>query len=335
MVNIVIIGATGVIARRRHLAGVSQSRSANLYGVYAQPLDGLKAVAEQYHCKAFSSLEEIWEDTQVDAVLVCVPTPAHCDITVAALNAGKHVLCEKAMALNTQEARKMAAAAEANNKKLMMLHVQRRYLPHVTAKKLVDAGEIGKLLSYRTFLGVKGVPGATTTVIPAWKNAVAEIGSHRLDLMRWMTGSEPKKVLSYITCLNPDKNGSLEDNVVAVMLHGNGVMGTLCFTRTSYNGNDRSTVLFGTEGVITIFGEKHELIVEKSDGTKFTYSFPNAHEQNNLELTDLHQIFCECIEEDKPVPINEVDGVACMCMIDAIIESNRKGTWVDVEPAVL
>ena len=125
----------------------------------------------------------------------------------------------------------------------------------------------------------------------------------------------------------------MEDNAVVFAEHENGIMGVMCFTRTSYNGNDRSTMLFGTEGVITIFGEEHELIVEKKNRTKFTYTFPNQHEQNNLELTDLHQIFCECIEEDKEVPITARDGVACMCIIDAINQSNASGTWVDVEPA--
>lgn len=333
MVNIVLIGATGVIAHRRHLKGILQSKSANLYGLYARTAEKVQAIAKEYNAKAFTSLVEIWQDPQVDAVLVCTPTPSHCEIVVAALNAGKHVLCEKAMAITTEEARRMAEAAKRSGKKLMLLHVQRRYAPHMEAKKLLDAGEIGRLLSYRTFLGVSGVPGATSTVIPAWKNAVAEIGSHRIDLMRYLTDSEVKRVMGYVTCLNPEKNGALEDNAVVIAEHENGVMGVMCFTRTSYNGNDRSTMLFGTEGVITIFGEEHELIVEKKNKTKFTYTFPNQHEQNNLELTDLHQIFCECIEEDKEVPITARDGVACMCIIDAINQSNASRTWVDVEPA--
>lgn len=331
MVNIVLIGATGVIARRRHLTGIQQSKSANLYGLYARTAEKVDAIAQKCHTKAFTSLEEIWRDPQVDAVLVCTPTPSHCEIVVAALNAGKHVLCEKAMATTTAEARRMAEAAKRSGKKLMLLHVQRRYAPHMEAKKLLDAGEIGRLLSYRTFLGVSGVPGAVSTEIPPWKNVVAEIGSHRIDLMRYLTGSEVKRVMGYVTCLNSEKNGALEDNAVAIAEHENRVMGVMCFTRTSYNGNDRSTMLFGTEGVITIFGEQHELIVEKKDRTKFTYTFPNQHEQNNLELTDLHQIFCECIEENKEVPITARDGVACMCIIDAINRSNVSRTWADVE----
>lgn len=330
MVNIALIGATGVIARRRHLQGIVQSKSANLYGVYGRNKEKLAAIATEYQTKAFRSLEDIWQDPQVDAVLVCTPTPSHCEIVVAALNAGKHVLCEKAMAVSTEEAKRMAAAVRSSGKKLMMLHVQRRYAPHLEAKKLLDQGEIGRLISYRTNLGVAGVPGAATAVIPEWKNVVAEIGSHRIDLMRYIVNSEVTRVFSYIDCLYPEKHGTLADNTTILMRHENGVMGTLCFSRTSYNADDRSTVLFGTEGVITTFAETHELLVEKRDGTRIAYSFPNAHAQNDLELTDLHQIFCECIEKDTEMPISEQDGVASMCIIDAINESNTKGAWVEV-----
>jgi predicted dehydrogenase len=331
MVNIVLIGGTGTIAKRRHIAGILQSKSANLYGICARTPEKVRAVAEQYGAKPFYSLEDVWSDEQVDAVLVCTPPASHCAITVAALNAGKHVLCEKTMCLSLDEAKQMASAARRNGKKLMMLHVQRRYAPHMEAKKLLDRGEIGKLLSYRTFLGSTGVPGATSTDIPAWKNAVEEIGSHRIDLARYFTGSEVKRVLAHTACLYPEKHGQLMDNAVAIAEHENGVMGVMCYTRTSFNGNDRSTMLFGTEGAITIFGEDHELIVERKDKVKYTYTFPNQHEQNLLELTDLHQIFCECIEEDKPVPIDEHDGVACMSVIDAIFRSARTGTWAEVE----
>lgn len=333
MVNVVLIGV-GDIAKKRHIAGLQKSSSANLYGFYARTAEKVDAMATQYGVKAFHSLEEVWADEQVDAVLVCTPTPSHCEITVAALDAGKHVLCEKAMAISTEESRRMAAAVKRSGKKLMMMHVQRRYAPHVTAKQLLEAGEIGKLLSYRTYLGVGGVPSLKPgQTIPAWKNTVAELGSHRIDLMRHITESEVTRVLAHVTCLNPGNNNSAEDNAVAIVEHENGVMGIMAFSRTSFNGNDRSTVLFGTEGSITIYGEKHEVIVEKRNKTKFTYTFPNQHEQSTLELTDLHQIFCQCIEEDKPMPIDERDGVACMCIVDAIIQSSKQGTWVEVASA--
>lgn len=332
MVNIVLIGATGVIARRRHLAALTQSSSANLYGFYARTAQKVQALAQEYQVKAFNSLEEIWQDEKVDAVLICTPTPSHCELAIAALQAGKHVLCEKAMATSTEEARRMAAAVKASGKKLMMLHVQRRYAPHIEAKRLLDSGEIGRLLSYRTFLGIMGASGVTGPNIPEWKSVVADIGSHRIDLMRYMAGAEVKRAFGHTACLCPERNGAQPDNAVALLEHENGVMGVLCFGRSSYNGNDRSTVLFGTEGAITLYGETHELVLEKKGGVKVAYTFPKANAHGGLELTDLHQTFCECIEQGKEMPINERDGVACMCIIDAINQSVQQGAWAEVAP---
>ena len=331
MVNIVLVGATSDIAKRRHLAGLSQSRSANMYGFFARTAEKVIPLAERYGVKAYTRLDDVWNDPQVDAVLICTPTPTHSEIAIAALRAGKHVLCEKAMAVSTEEARAISAAVKESGKKFMMLHVQRRYAPHLEAKKLLDSGEIGRLLSYRTYLGVKGAPGFNHGAIPAWKNAVAELGSHRIDLMRFFTGCDIKRVFGYITDLNPALNGNVGDNCMVICQHANGVIGQMHYARTSYNGNDRSTILFGTEGAITIYGECHELIVEKKNGVRFTYRFPDEHDQGTLELTDLHQLFCQCIEEDTDPVITARDGVACMCTIDAILASSRQGTWVDVE----
>ena len=110
MVNIVLIGATSDIARRRHLAGLTQAKSANMYGFFARTAEKVVPLAEQYGVKAFTDLEDVWNDKNVDAVLICTPTPSHSEIAVAALKAGKHVLCEKAMAISTEQARAVADA---------------------------------------------------------------------------------------------------------------------------------------------------------------------------------------------------------------------------------
>ena len=149
--------------------------------------------------------------------------------------------------------------------------------------------------------------------------------------MRYFTGSDMKRVFGFITDLNPAANGNVGDNCMVIAEHENGVIGQMHFARTSYNGNDRSTVLFGTEGSITIYAETHELVVEKKNRTRTVYQFPSAHEQSTLELTDLHELFCRCIEEDTKPVITARDGLACMCTIDAVQKSACTGTWVTVE----
>lgn len=109
--------------------------------------------AQKYGGKAYASLEEVLLDPMVDAVDICTLLESHCEIAVAALNAGKHVLCEKPMATNEEECRQMIAAAHKNNKKLMIYLNQRLYPAHQKGKELINAGAIGKIVNYRSFLG--------------------------------------------------------------------------------------------------------------------------------------------------------------------------------------
>ncbi|MED4226447.1 Gfo/Idh/MocA family oxidoreductase [Neobacillus cucumis] len=89
------------------------------------------------------------------------------------------------------------------------------------------------------------------------------MGSHRIDLMRYLIGSDVKRVFAYLTKLNPNIRASGDDNAMTILEYQNGVRGVLISSRTSYNGNDRMTQLFGTEGAITLYGETHSVIVEK------------------------------------------------------------------------
>ncbi len=96
--------------------------------------------AAEFGGKAFDTLDEALADPGIDAAVICTPTRSHCDLAVRALAAGKHVLCEKPMAVSADDARKMIAASEKANKKLMISHNQRRYHPHIKAKELLDRG---------------------------------------------------------------------------------------------------------------------------------------------------------------------------------------------------
>ncbi|MED4226448.1 Gfo/Idh/MocA family protein [Neobacillus cucumis] len=85
---------------------------------------------------------------------ICTPTPSHFQLTISALAARKHVFCEKPISINAKEAQIMAVAARKSGKKLMIAHAQRLYIPHMKAKDLLERNEIGKLLTFRTFLGI-------------------------------------------------------------------------------------------------------------------------------------------------------------------------------------
>lgn len=104
MVRVGIIGC-GKIAQVRHIPEYLDNPNAKLTGLYDLNLQRAKDLAEKYNCKSYESVEEMLADPEIDAVSVCVANHVHAEITIAALKAGKHVLCEKPMATKLKDCR--------------------------------------------------------------------------------------------------------------------------------------------------------------------------------------------------------------------------------------
>ena len=149
MLNIGIIGC-GKIAQVRHLPEYEQNPGAHIAGLYDLNQERAQALAAQYGAKAYESYEALLADPAIDAVSVCSANVSHAEIAVAALEAGKHVLCEKPMATTLEDCERMVAAAQKSGKYLMIDQNQRLAGAHRKARELIRAGAIGKPLTFRT-----------------------------------------------------------------------------------------------------------------------------------------------------------------------------------------
>ena len=149
MVKVGIIGC-GKIAQVRHIPEYLDNPNAKLTGLYDLNLQRAKELAEKYDCKSYESVEEMLADPEIDAVSVCVANHVHAEITIAALKAGKHVLCEKPMATKLKDCQMMVDTAEQMSKKLMIGQNQRFAKAHAEAKKLIERGDIGSVLTFKT-----------------------------------------------------------------------------------------------------------------------------------------------------------------------------------------
>lgn len=334
MVNIVIIG-TGAVAHMRHMPGMKNAQNGKLYGFFDCSIERAKEAAREYGGKVYQSLEEVYADPQVHGVIVCTPPSTHVSCAAGALNAGKYVLLEKPMTFTVEEAREIGAAEEKSGKKVMMLHVQREYEPHVTAKQLLDRGEIGKLLSYRTFLGNADPNVKNGVKTPWWHNALYNVGIHRIDLMRYITESEVVGVYCHRSRLMirewDDASKVTDDHTVGILEHENGIVGTLITSRTSFHGEDRSTILIGTEGAITTYAGSHDLIVQKSTGETICYDFKSGHVQSTLEITNIYDEFCRCIEQNSVPSITARDGIESIRIAAAMEKSDREKKWISLD----
>ena len=179
-------------------------------------------------------------DPAIDAVSVCVANNAHASISIAALKAGKHVLCEKPMATTLKECEDMVVAAKESGKFLMIGQNQRLTRAHQKARELVEQGVLGEIISFRTTFGHGGPetwsvdPGKNTWFFDKNKaamGAMADLGIHKTDLIQYLTGQTVVETTAKVTTL--DKRGAdgqligVDDNAICIYRLKNGAIGTM------------------------------------------------------------------------------------------------------------
>lgn len=147
MVKAAIIGC-GKIAQVRHIPEYLEHQAVNLVGFYDLNEKRAEELAEKYGGKAYGSVEELLADPQIDAVSICTANHTHAELTIKALKAGKHVLCEKPMAITLEECQRMVECAEENHRKLLIGQNQRLTRTHQIARKLI--AEVRLVMYYRS-----------------------------------------------------------------------------------------------------------------------------------------------------------------------------------------
>ena len=182
MFNIGIIGC-GKIAQVRHIPEYAAHPAARLTGYYDLNQERAQALAAQWGGRAYPTWEALLADPAIDAVSICAANTAHAELTIAALRAGKHVLCEKPMATTLADCEAMVAAARESGKFLMIGQNQRLTKAHQKARQLVADGVLGDILTFRTTFGHGGPetwsvdPGKNTWFFDKSKAAMGAMAS--------------------------------------------------------------------------------------------------------------------------------------------------------------
>ena len=262
MIRVGIIGC-GKIAQVRHLPEYAANPNAEIVAFYDKNMERAQEMAAQYGGKVYNSFYELVDDPNVDAVSICVENRSHAEISTAALYAGKHVLCEKPMAVTLAECESMVAAAERNGKYLMIGHNMRFDPVHRRAKELLEQGVIGDVITFRTGLGTSGPEGWSMEgnwffdKKKAVMGALSDLGIHKIDLMQYLTGQTVIETTAKILTLNKhDREDHLigvDDNALCILRMNGGSAGTMAASWTVYGQESNSTCLFGTRGVMRIY----------------------------------------------------------------------------------
>jgi len=333
-----VIG-TGIFGEN-HAVVYSRLPGAELVAVCDVNAERARAVGEKYGARAvYTDYRELLRNPDVQAVSVATPDFAHRDIAVAAAQAGKHILCEKPLATSVKEAQDIVNAAKKAGVKLMVDYHNRINPPLAAAKQSVEAGEIGQpVYAYIRLSNMKYVP----TTFLSWgskSSALWFLGSHTIDLMRYLLTDEVQRVHAVSRSGILKKLGvDTQDFHVAIAEFKKGAVVTFENVWILPDSHpmlwDFRMELVGSEGAIYV-NTSHHGAFEKHTGGRMSYSdvfgtTPTSKYRIGGFVLEAIGRFVDALLHDEPVLATGEDGLAAVRVADAIVRSADTGKPVDL-----
>ena len=341
MFKIGIIGC-GKIAQVRHIPEYIDNCNSEIVAYYDINYNRARELADKFGGKAYGSYEELLANQHIDAVSVCAANSVHAEITIAALKAGKHVLCEKPMAITLEQCKAMVDTAKATGKFLMIGHNQRLAKAHRKAKELIHSGLIGHIVTFRTTFGHGGpetwsIDGGNNLWFfdknRAAMGAMADLGIHKTDLIQYLTGEKVVETTAkVITIDKKDEKGNLisvDDNAICIYKLSGGAIGTMTASWTFYGEEDNSTVLYGTKGIMRLYDDPvYSIKVTTANGEEVLYKVDQIQTNDNQTKSGVIDLFVECLVNNTPPEISGEEALSAMEAIFGSIKSSETGTTV-------
>ena len=348
--KVAVIGNGGISGV--HLRGYSLNPDVEIYALCDINEERLNRRGDEYHvdpARRFTDVNEMLAACpEIEAVSVCTWNAAHAQCAIAALNAGKHVLCEKPMAMNAAQAQEMLETARRNNRLLMIGFVRRFGNDCAILKDFIDHGQMGELYYAKaTYLRRKGCPGGWFgDKSRSGGGPLIDLGVHVIDLTRYLMGN-PKPVSIYGATFHKlgdraEVKGAtgyqsasrtegvkdifdVEDMATAMVRYDNGAVLQVEASFSLNIEKDTGTIeLFGTKAgakldpELTLYNEINGYMANvKLDA-------PTALSFNGLFDNEVNH-FVDCVRTGAPCRNPAEDGVELMRILDGIYESARTG----------
>ncbi len=327
-VKFAIIGCGNIAQRHaRHI-----SKTGKLQAVCDILSQRARDLADQYNCRPFDNLSDLLRSApEVDVVAICTPNGLHAEHTIASLEAGKHVLCEKPMALSVKDCREMVNTAKRTGKNLMIVKQNRFNPPVMALKQLLDENKLGKIFNIQ--LNCFWNRNEAYYRGSDWKGKRAMDGgplfmqfSHFIDLLYWLAG--PLKNASMIKRNFMHREWiEFEDTGGVLLEFENGAIGTLNFTLNSYEKNmEGSITLFGEKGTVKIGGQYLNTL-EYQHIEDYRISDVNEHRppndygfyQGSMSNHDkVYQNVIDVLTNDAHITVDGMEGMKTIEMIEKI-----------------
>jgi myo-inositol 2-dehydrogenase/D-chiro-inositol 1-dehydrogenase/scyllo-inositol 2-dehydrogenase (NAD+) len=336
-IGVIGVGRAGMIHARNLASGVRGARLAAIADPVPEAL--ARAAAELGDTAAIrrhGNVREAILDPRVQAVVIATPTAFHRELAVAAAGAGKHVFCEKPMAMDAAECRAMIAAAEAAGVRLQIGFMRRFDRGFVHAMERVARGEIGRVVQVKSLTHGPSTPKPWMYDLRKSNGPLAEVNSHDIDTLRWFTGSEFQTVFALganYRC--PDARAAFPDfydNVLLSAAFANGMQGMIGGAQGVKYGYDARVEVLGTEGIVFI-GHLGDTAVVTCAGAGLTQPAVRSWTDLFAEAYRAEdEDFVRCIREGGPPRATGLDGLRAVEVVNAGNESIRTGQPVRLTP---
>ncbi len=314
---------TGMIAKMLADA-ISQAENAELVAVGSRSLDRARAFADDKGvAAAHGSYDELLADANVDIVCVSLPNSLHCEWTIKAAGAGKHILCEKPLAITVDECERMFAAAEGNGVRLMEAFMYRCHPQTMRLREMVDGGRIGELrIVHSTFSFSVDDPANIRLSKPLHGGGLMDVGCYCVNLSRYIAGSEPIAVFGAAAY---GDESDVDENFAGTLVFETGAFGQFDVGVKSAGRSGAGIV--GSKGRIAVPvpwkpGETATVTVHDAGGAE-EVAIPGG-DPYVLEV----EHFSRCVTEGEEPVLSRADTTGNMAAICALHESAWTGEVV-------
>ena len=309
-VGVIGVGAMG----QNHVRVYSEIKNANLLAVSDLMKGTLAEVSKKYNTVGYVDYDNILGMPEIEAVSICVPTTYHYEVVMSAIKNGKHVLVEKPIAFTLDEAKEMVDAAEEAGVKLATGHVERFNPAVLEAKKLIDDGVIGEIVS-ASAKRVGPFPPRIKDV-----GVTIDLAIHEVDIMFYLLDSPASRV--YANMGSRLEKCEYEDHAEIMMKFENGVVGIL-ETNWLTPYKKRQLEITGVEGILSLdyIDQTVEIYGKNEQKVDVAHTEPLKEELKS---------FLSSVTNDEEPKITGEDGIHALKVVLAAMKSAKKMTPVNM-----
>lgn len=324
--------STANIALAKVIPAMQRSSWCEITSIASRDLSRAKDAARALQIpNAYGSYEELLADKAVEAIYNPLPNHLHVPWTIKAAEAGKHVLCEKPIAMSANEARTLLDVRNRTRVKIQEAFMVRTHPQWLETRRLIKSGRIGSLRSITCFFSyINTDPANIRNRLELGGGALMDIGCYPITISRFIYEAEPRRVMALV---ERDPVFGTDSLTSAVLDFAQGHSSFTCSTRLAPY---QRMIFHGTEGRIEVLipfnapnDQPTQIVVENSGATQ------SGAEVIEFPICDQYEIqgslFSQAIRQNREQPIPLEDAIHNMAVIDAVFRSATTGNWEEIE----